>query len=307
MHVNVVLEGERLLTIHTCYSDPVVCLYPPEYTIRQVKESFSPHYVEFNMLRLDHLYLDHSLLADTATLQECVPLKCELEYLVPEESYLVYSRDLDGCVMRIGVSSTDTSILALKQKIVSRKRCRSCAVKLLYKGKMLKDAYSLENIKPWCQLDLLMPKDWLVWVKLANRPSFIVGVKPSNTVQSLKEPIKAVYPYTEPIHLVAGSVLLNDESVISETVLRNGGTVLLHDASSVLVFVHSHLGLSSAFVLSPSASISHLKISLERKLLYNRKHLVLTHNNAETKDNQRLSDFSYSDFLSLDLSLRLAR
>ena len=307
LHVNVVLEGERLLTIHTCYSDPIVHLYPPEYTIRQVKESFSDHYVEFNMLRLDNLYLDRNLLADTATLQECVPLKCELEYLAPEENYLVYLLDLDGCVMRIGVSSSDKSILALKQKTISRKRCRPCAVKLLYKGKMLKDAYSLENIQPWCQLDLLMPKDWLVWVKLANRPSFIVGVKPSNTVQSLKGPIKAVYPYTEPIHLVAGSILLHDESIISETVLRNGGTVLLHDASSVLVFVHSHLGSSAAFVLPPSASISHLKISIERKLLYNRKHLVLTHNNAETKDNQRLSDFSYSDFLSLDLSLRLAR
>ena len=301
--IHVVLEGERLLTIHTCYCEPSVRLYSPTDTIRRIKESLSGCYVEHDRKRLDDLYLNRNLLADTATLGECLPPKCELEYLNQAENYLIYVRDLGGNVVRVGVCDEDKSILALKRKWSYRNPHRPSSVKLLYKGKVLKDAYSLENLKPWCQLDLLLRTDWLVWVKPADRPSFSVGARPDQPVRSLKEAIKEVYLHSEPLRLVSGTTLLPDESIVSQTVLRNGGTVLLHDARSVLVFVHSHLGQSAAFVMSPSAHIAHLKIFIEHKFLYRRKHLLLTYNQAETRDDQCLSDFPHSDFLSLELSL----
>lgn len=306
--INLVMEGERMLTIRTCHSEPIVRLYRPTDTIRTVKESFAQCYFPYDTKRLDDLYLNRNLLADTATLEECLPSKCELEYLNQEENYLVYVRDLGGNVVRVGVCDEDKSILALKRKWSYRNSHRPSSVKLLYKGKVLKDAYSLGNLTPWCQLDILLQTDWLVWIKPADRPSFSIGVRPDQPVRSMKEAIKEMYPYSEPLQLVSGTVLLLDENLVSQTILRNGGTVLLHDFLSVLVFVHSHLGPTAAFVLLPSARIAHLKIFIERKLLYRREHLLLTYNQAEARNDQCLTDFPYADFLSLELSLsRLAR
>lgn len=303
-HVNVILKGERLITIYSGNSEPITRLFPPTDTIRKVKESIAQYYAPSTMKRLDKLYLNHEILADSATLEDCLPQKCELEYLNQEEKYLVYMQDLAGKVIRVGVEEIDQSILALKRKLAYRNPYRTHSVRLIYKGKVLKDGENLKNMYPWCKLDLILRTDWLIWVKSAEKPSFRVGIKPNQSVRRLKETIKAVFPCSEPLQLVAGTALLLDEQVVSQTVLRNGGTVLLSQGKkSRFVFVRAYFGQIAAFILPFSATIACLMVQIERKFLYHRKHLVLTHNNSEVPSSQCLASFPGSDFLSFDLSL----
>ena len=300
--ITVKVEKERLVTIHTCHRPSVVRLFTAETTIRRLKETVSDHYVPSNLRRFDRLYFNREVVDETDTLGS-LPAQCEVEYLDQDEKYLIYMRETDGLITRVGVCEFDVSILALKQKWSQQRPFRPTSVKILHKGRVLKDAEDV-HFEPWTLMDVVTWKDWLIWVKPGTGPSFQLGVRPTDTVAGLKQAIRRVFPCSESMTLVANSVVLQDASVISSTSLRRGGTVLLRTQRSVLVFVQSLFGPRAAFILPSQATVAALKILIERKLTYRRKCQVLTYNNQEISDKRSVRSFHCADYVSVFLSLK---
>ena len=148
-------------------------------TVREVKKKV--YFYECQGLSPDkqHLFYEDILLEDDKSLEEYMLTSGCILYLVPPEEIPVLIGDC-GKTIFTGVKATDT-IAEIKMK-----ESLSSACNLFFGGKLEDDMTVADcRIPPASMIHLLNPEEIPIYIKTRNT-KFFIGVKPSDTIQSVK-------------------------------------------------------------------------------------------------------------------------